>query len=361
MKIRQGTQEQNQEIIGCGNKKCKNACSPKSTKKRMRQAKRAEKHERDEGFQTQHQTNNLLEQGHGRLSASGLFTPHQTLITEDVRNEKLTTIQDSIIERYGNINITSRNMKVNYFGSEEFKPSHMFKVVKGNGFTLARVNEDKCCGPKGHKPENGSYKDPYEPDLLFYAPKSYLENPNNPDFKNNEFTNFWPDGEYVLIGWGYYAHYDPENTPIIGDLQVPEEEFFFHEAGFHLLNGGFLMTAPEEDITGISHAGKPKLKNHLGQVIKSVLKGGIPMASHDRVWDLHYWRTDLMTGENSSPVAAIRVPEEFNYLPEDDAIDLMAGFTYPDLQKIKDQHNMPAITHLSSRETHSHSEHQHEH
>jgi hypothetical protein len=80
---------------------------------------------------------------------------------------------------------------------------------------------------------NRRAKDPM-PQLLQYAP-SPLSSPTDWLDYNG------PDGPYRLIGWAYLLEYEPGSRPPSRRC-IADSEWFIHEAGWHLLDGGMLVT-----------------------------------------------------------------------------------------------------------------------
>ena len=106
------------------------------------------------------------------------------------------------------------------------------------------------------------------PHLLFYAPLG------NEATAGGNLDVLVPAPPYQLIGWAHVATYVPDLPPSVGCL--PAESWFVHEAGFHLLNGGFAATPPVEAVLGAGVATAPD--NPVANVFW-----------HPRLWDFHVW------------------------------------------------------------------------
>ena len=106
------------------------------------------------------------------------------------------------------------------------------------------------------------------PHLLFYEPLG------NEASAGGALDVVVPAPPYRLIGWAHVATYVPDLPPSVGCL--PAERWFVHEAGFHLLNGGFTATPPAEAVLGAGVATAPD--NPVANVFW-----------HPRLWDFHVW------------------------------------------------------------------------
>ena len=178
-------------------------------------------------------------------------------------------------------------------------PTHIFATVTGNGFTLARhTHIDEFDRDKTYPLT--------QPTLLFYAPTG------RPTFESagGTYYDVIPDPPYELIGWAYSFNYDPDERPSLPG--VPSAAWFVHEAGWHLRDGGFSLTPPEEDYPGEVY-------------IEAAPAGSEPsngVVWHQRIWDLHMWI-------DPDEVPIMSVFEPFDSLPEG-TLDLPEGtFFYP--------------------------------
>ena len=104
-------------------------------------------------------------------------------------------------------------------------------------------------------------KDPL-PQLLQYAP--------SPTSASSDWLDFdGEDGPYRLIGWAYLAPFDPAGPPKRHCIEP--SEWFIHDAGWHLKDGGMLAT-PDAAV----------------EPPRPELSVGIYMW-HPKQWDLHLW------------------------------------------------------------------------
>jgi hypothetical protein len=104
---------------------------------------------------------------------------------------------------------------------------------------------------------------PPMPQVLLYAPSPQSSPANWLDFDG-------PDGPYRLVGWAYLAPFEPGSGPPALPCILPGE-WFVHEAGWHLRNGGMLLT-PDAS----TEPSRPPVE------------AGIYFW-HPRVWDIHFW------------------------------------------------------------------------
>jgi len=246
-------------------------------------------------------------------------------LSEPSQEDILRAAQTEIVGRFGELHIGLTQMKPTYFDAEGgFVPSHLFATITGNGLTMARVH--------GADDAHTAAKNVNEPDLLFYAPK-------NPTAKAN-YADTLPDGDYVLIGWGYYQDYTPGQKPEMAGMTAGD--WFVHERGVHTLDGGFLLQQPDEAYLGEAAAEALPIKGAdvyalgtagvMSRMVGSVLglndAATTAVGSHGRVWDSHVFRTDLITGTDSAPVVQMLAPD--GLLPEGTLTLPEASFFYPE-------------------------------
>lgn len=258
-------------------------------------------------------------------SAAELAAQNQARLDTD-----MLAAQESIVSRFGTVHIAPLSLKVKQFPEEgSFMPAHLFDVVGGMGFTLARVHEYG----EGHAPNIN------EPDLLFYVPAD----PTKPAL-GGSFTDLIADGDYVLSGWGYYADYTPGATPVMIGLSagttVPENEWFIHEAGYHTIDGGFEAFAPQNESWRGELAGAPPTS-------ATAKPHKMPIGAHGRVWDLHVFRSDLYTGEDSAPTLGILAPEAMSSFYPTETLNLNDGFFFP--ENPENQSQPPRLVNAPSR------------
>jgi hypothetical protein len=107
---------------------------------------------------------------------------------------------------------------------------------------------------------------PPAPQLLIYAP--------SPSSRPADWLDFdGPDGPYQLVGWGYFAPYQPGSQP--PELPcITAREWHVHEAGWHLMDGGMRLTPG-------ATAEPPRPSD------------GTPIFFwHPQMWDIHLWMRD---------------------------------------------------------------------
>ena len=121
-------------------------------------------------------------------------------------------------------------------------------------------------------------KDPMPP-LLLYAPSPASAPADWLDFDG-------PDGPYRLIGWGYIAPHQPGADPPRHPC-VAVSEWAVHEAGWHLMDGGMLLT-PEATTE------PPRPQRKVGLYFW-----------HPRAWAIHFW-----SGDDGVPTIAFHNPKD---------------------------------------------------
>jgi hypothetical protein len=103
-----------------------------------------------------------------------------------------------------------------------------------------------------------------QPQLLLYAPSSTSSPKDWVDFRG-------PDGPYTLVGWGYLVPYQAgAKSP--QRRCVAEHEWLVHEAGWHMMDGGMVLTPGATS----EPARKPSAPTYFW---------------HPSMWDLHIWMT----------------------------------------------------------------------
>lgn len=108
--------------------------------------------------------------------------------------------------------------------------------------------------------------EPPLPPLLLYAP--------SPDSDPKDWLDFdGEDGPYTLVGWAYIGPWIDDGTPPPRRPCIDASEWFVHEAGWHLMDGGMLLTPGAT----AEPARPPGLAAHFW---------------HPRAWDLHVWADD---------------------------------------------------------------------
>jgi len=139
-------------------------------------------------------------------------------------------------------------------------------------------------------------KDPM-PQLLQYAP--------SPSSSPAEWLDFdGPDGPYHLIGWAYLVRFEPGSRPPSRRC-IAESEWFIHEAGWHLMDGGMLIT-PD----AVKEPPRPQLNVGI-------------YYWHPRFWDIHFWIGD--DGVPTISYANPKAPRGGLHLPDGAAFYLVNG------------------------------------
>ena len=129
------------------------------------------------------------------------------------------------------------------------------------------------------------------PQLLQYAP-SPTSNPRDWLDSHGE------DGPYRLIGWAYLAPFDPAGPP--NRPCTDSSEWFVHDAGWHLMDGGMLAT-PDAAV----------------EPPRPELAVGIYMW-HGKQWDLHLWIQEdgvptISFANPSAPGGGYKLPDWVSY------------------------------------------------
>jgi hypothetical protein len=112
---------------------------------------------------------------------------------------------------------------------------------------------------------NAYSKDLPRPQMLQYAPSTTSDPRQWLDFNKES-------GPYRVIGWAYLAPFDPHGPP--KRLCVEASEWFVHDAGWHLMDGGMLAT-PD----AVTEPSRPSLPVGIYRW-------------HPKQWDLHFWIQD---------------------------------------------------------------------
>jgi hypothetical protein len=143
---------------------------------------------------------------------------------------------------------------------------------------------------------NRRTKDPW-PQLLQYAP--------SPSSSPADWLDWdGPDGPYRLIGWAYLAPYQPGSRPPVRRC-IAESEWFIHDAGWHLKDGGMLTTPGAS-----SEPRRPQLEVGIHHW-------------HPALWDIHFWIEE--DGVPMISYANPRAPGGGRHLPGDAAYYLVGG------------------------------------
>jgi len=116
------------------------------------------------------------------------------------------------------------------------------------------------------------------PPLLLYAPSPASSPADWLDLDG-------PDGPYRLIGWGFVAPYRP-GSAVPSRRCIAATEWFVHEAGWHLTDGGMRLTP--------GAASEPPRPMDIGILFW-----------HPAVWDIHFW-----VGDDGVPTVALHNPRD---------------------------------------------------
>lgn len=156
-----------------------------------------------------------------------------------------------------------------------YLPSHQFVSFAGMGVAFAHVSALLPPNLIDLMDTLTPGDVPFRPTLLFYAPR--------PGANQAQVTEpVLPDTPYRLIGVAFARPYDPDNPPDFGC--IPREAFFVHNAGWHMLDGGFINQAVAEPVPGAVVPVRPRLG------LVDPRRTGI---WHGRLWDIHIWLRPL--------------------------------------------------------------------
>lgn len=138
---------------------------------------------------------------------------------------------------------------------------------------------------------------PPVPPLLLYEPSAESRPADWIDFDG-------PDDPYRLVGWAYVAPCTFGSEPPQRRCIAPSE-WFVHEAGWHLKDGGMYLTP--------------------GATTEPPRPAGLAIHMwHPRVWDLHVWR-----GEQGVPTVSFANPGERHggkVLPKESFFHFLSGY-----------------------------------
>lgn len=126
------------------------------------------------------------------------------------------------------------------------------------------------------------------PSLLLYSPRPRRQGESEQEYLR-AITDIFPDPPYTLIGWVYGKPMISTTRPVFQNGCVASDQWFIHEAGYHLNNGNMILEAPTEAVAGSVWRTLPVNPPF----------GGI---FHPRIWDLHVWRSP--TGRPSLSINA---------------------------------------------------------
>jgi hypothetical protein len=209
------------------------------------------------------------------------FLPHSARVVrgQDCQTQ-LSDMQQRVTERFPRVIQSMETALADSSSSlSGYFLGHGSVILAGMGLTL------------------GQFEDPSKPNLLFYWPT---------DSPPSEWLDFdGPDDPYRLVGWGYIpALYPLQSEPPEMEC-IPKNEWFVHEAGWHLLDGDMVIT-PQ------SRLEQPP--------IPSELEGKI-MMWHEAGWDIHLWIRDDVPAisliDESLPAGGLQLAEEAFWYPSE--------------------------------------------
>jgi hypothetical protein len=196
-------------------------------------------------------------------SSTPPVTTQQTGCTPEQRHEVLRALQTHVLE-VAPRQLDSLEKAVQPGGPlAGWRLSHGHVVIAGGGAV-----------PLDHL----AAQDPMPP-LLLYAPSPASAPADWLDFDG-------PDGPYRLIGWGYIAPYRPEAEP----PRLPclaARDWLVHEAGWHLRDGGMLLTPGAR-----TEPPRPQRTDDF-------------YFWHPRAWAIHFW-----VGDDGVPTVAFHNPKD---------------------------------------------------
>ena len=204
--------------------------------------------------------------------------------TEEERTEALRAIQAEVLAGVPS-EVPSLEEAVKPGGVlEGWRLSHGLVVLAGSGGVA--VDNIEAEYPR--------------PQVLIYAPAAGSD--------PSEWLDFAGDnGPYRLAGWAYFAPYEEGSSPPEHVRCTDPSEWFVHEAGWHLMDGGMLLTE------GAAQPPPPPAE---------------PAGYfwHPRGWDIHFWRGDdgvptISFHNPRAPAAGVRLPEgAFYYLRDGERV-----------------------------------------
>jgi hypothetical protein len=213
------------------------------------------------------------------------LTTHQTGCTPGERREALRVLQAAVL-RVAPHEVESLEEAVKPGGVlAGWRLSHGLVVIDGAG---------------GAAVDDLEAKDPMPP-ILLYEP--------SPASSPAEWLDFdGDDGPYRLVGWGKIAPYSPGSSPPSLPC-IAKSEWFVHEAGWHLMDGGMRLTPDATDA--------PPHSEHEGR----------DYFWHPRAWDIHFW-----VGDDGVPAISFHNPHARRggvRLPEDAFFYIVDGKQQP--------------------------------
>lgn len=198
----------------------------------------------------------------------------------------------------GPLGISGAKFNRNLVADGIVTPPHLAATITGNGFTLARVE-----AVQGLLVPAGILVDPevsLKPTLVFYEPGRLPGEPlarHIPRISEREFL----DPPYRMIGFAFAQPHIPQvSRPSLGC--VPSENWFIHEAGWHLTDGGFRPTPPREIVRG-----ERRLLDRSEDPAARIRQKG-DLMWHGRIWDMHFWFDPACPDRSCPPIVSIFAP-----------------------------------------------------
>jgi hypothetical protein len=216
-------------------------------------------------------------------SSPSRITAQQTDCTPKQRREVLRSMQRQVFEAFPR-QLDSLGKAVLPDGPlARWQLPHGYVVLAGQGAVSLGSVESKYPLPQ----------------VLQYAPAG----------SRSDWLDFdGPDGPYSLVGWTYLAPYEKGSAPPSLPC-IAASEWFVHEAGWHLMDGGMHLTP---DAT--AEPPRPQLKVDI-------------MFWHPQFWDIHFW-----SGEDGVPAISLDNPKDPGggvKLPEGSFFYLVDGHKQP--------------------------------
>ncbi len=201
------------------------------------------------------------------------------------------SINATLNQVFQEMNVLRQQSNQSIHGSYSLSPAHLGPVsLAGQGVPYSHT-ATVVVTALGVNDERYNNIGPSVPALLLYSPESESV---------AEITDGDPDEPYDLIGAAYGAvQTDAKRRPRLGC--IPSENWFIHEAGYHLRDGGFHLTSPNESFPGevviASDGGlfpPPNIDGNPSYMPEPAPEVDDPISFrptvwHPRLWDLHFW------------------------------------------------------------------------
>ncbi|RLJ59246.1 hypothetical protein BCF46_1394 [Litoreibacter meonggei] len=234
------------------------------------------------------------------------------------------SIEATLAQVFQTMTLLRQQSGQNIHPAYALSPAHLGPVsLEGQGVPYSHTATVAQTALKVHDARYNNIQ-PGVPALLLYSPQS-----------NDvvDITDATSDEPYTLIGAAYGAlHINAQRRPRMGC--IPSENWFLHEAGYHLRDGGFHRTAPNESVPGQTPIALPGGPNTPAQIPGSPPYqpdpapqvdnpvSVLPAVWHPRLWDLHFWfSTDadagiVLAADTPSGQPGLSVPAQTFFFPE---------------------------------------------